>query len=220
MRVPGFFSANCIPICRYRRIRRSTNTAVIARACLDICPTRAIVAPYQVDARRCISYLTIELKGAIPEALRPLIGNRIYGCDDCQQVCPWNRFSQPTAEPDFAPRHGLDSATLLALFGWSEDTFLSRTEGSAIRRIGYPRWQRNIAVALGNAPMTRPSSTALRRHAEHPDPMVREHVEWALERQHALIRPCAGRRARSAQCVRRIGSASSAAPMRPSRSRT
>jgi len=153
------------------------------RACLDICPTRAIVAPYQVDARRCISYLTIELKGSIPESLRPLMGNRIYGCDDCQQVCPWNRFATPSDENDFAPRHGLDRATLLTLFGWSEADFLNRTEGSAIRRIGYLRWLRNLAVALGNAQRDPAIIAALEGRRDHPDATVREHVAWALQRQ-------------------------------------
>jgi len=153
------------------------------QACIDCCPTRAIVAPYQVDARRCISYLTIELKGPIPEQLRPLLGNRIFGCDDCQQACPWNRFAIPTPEQDFLPRHGLDAATLLELFGWSETQFLQRTEGSAIRRIGYSRWLRNIAVALGNAGRDPAIGEALQRRLDFPDPMVREHVAWALERQ-------------------------------------
>ncbi len=150
-------------------------------ACIDVCPTRAIVAPYQVDARRCISYLTIELHGAIPEALRPLMGNRIYGCDDCQLCCPWNRFANDTAEADFLPRHGLDSATLIELFAWDEATFLKRTEGSAIRRIGHERWLRNIAVALGNSgdPQAIP---ALRARLSHPSALVREHVRWALAR--------------------------------------
>jgi len=152
-------------------------------ACLDVCPTQAIVAPYQVDARRCVSYLTIELKGSIPEALRPLIGNRIYGCDDCQHVCPWNRFARPTDEPDFAPRQGLDSATLLELFAWDEPLFLERTAGSAIRRIGHTRWLRNIAVALGNAPREPAIIAALERQRRHPDAMVREHIDWAMGRQ-------------------------------------
>ena len=152
------------------------------RRCLDICPTAAIVAPYQVDARRCISYLTIELHGSIPETLRPLIGNRIYGCDDCQLVCPWNRFSAPTAEGDFAPRHGLDSAGLVALFGWSEPEFLQRTEGSAIRRIGHARWLRNIAVALGNGIASDAAMDALQRRTSDASEMVREHVAWALGR--------------------------------------
>ena len=155
------------------------------QACLDCCPTGAIVAPYQVDARRCISYLTIELPGSIPEALRPLLGNRIYGCDDCQQVCPWNRFATPTPEPDFAPRHGLDSATLLELFAWSEAQFLEYTAGSAIRRIGHDRWQRNIAVALGNAAPEPAIVAALQGRRDGADPMVREHIDWALERQRA-----------------------------------
>jgi epoxyqueuosine reductase len=157
-------------------------------ACIDCCPTRAIVAPYQVDARRCISYLTIELQGTMPIDLRPLIGNRVYGCDDCQQVCPWNRFSQPTAEPDFAPRHGLDTATLLELFNWTGQEFLSRTEGTAIRRIGYRRWLRNIAVALGNGPHDSTVIDALRQRQSDPDSMVREHVEWALQQQNAKHR--------------------------------
>ncbi|QGU32079.1 tRNA epoxyqueuosine(34) reductase QueG [Thermochromatium tepidum] len=152
------------------------------RACLDACPTGAIVAPYQVDGRRCISYLTIELKGSIPEQLRPLIGNRIYGCDDCQLVCPWNRFAQLTAESDFRPRHGLDTATLIALFTWDEPTFLARTEGSAIRRLGHERWLRNLAVALGNAPPSPEVWAALQSRAQHPSPLVREHVAWALTR--------------------------------------
>jgi epoxyqueuosine reductase len=153
------------------------------RACLDGCPTGAIVAPYQVDARRCISYLTIELKGAIPEPLRPLLGNRIYGCDDCQQVCPWNRFATPSPEADFLPRQGLDRATLIELFGWSETAFLARTEGSAIRRIGHVRWLRNIAVALGNADHDPRVTAALEARLDHPDPLVREHVTWALAQQ-------------------------------------
>jgi epoxyqueuosine reductase len=149
-------------------------------ACLDICPTRAIVAPYRVDARLCVSYLTIELKGPIPRELRPALGNRIYGCDDCQMVCPWNRYARLTAESDFAPRHGLDTAALLDLFAWDEDDFNRRTEGSAIRRIGYERWLRNIAVALGNAPTSGPVIATLQSRASHPSELVREHVLWAL----------------------------------------
>ncbi len=152
------------------------------RACLEVCPTRAIVGPYQLDARRCISYLTIELHGAIPLDLRPLIGNRIFGCDDCQTVCPWNKFAQPTAEPDFHPRHGLDQASLIELFAWDEKTFLARTEGSAIRRLGHERWLRNIAVALGNGEPTAEAVTALDARRAHPSALVREHVEWALTR--------------------------------------
>jgi epoxyqueuosine reductase len=143
------------------------------------------VAPYTVDARRCISYLTIELRGSIPEEYRALMGNRIYGCDDCQLVCPWNRFARPTQEPDFAPRHGLDAPQLIDLFDWSEEQFLQRTEGSAIRRIGFTCWLRNIAVALGNAPASPAVLEALKKRAQHPSPLVREHVEWAL-RQHRL----------------------------------
>ena len=150
------------------------------RACIDICPTQAIVAPYQLDARRCISYLTIELHGSIPVEFRPLLGNRIYGCDDCQLVCPWNRFARISGEGEFAPRHGLDAAALVNLFAWNETEFLRRTEGSAIRRIGHVRWLRNIAVALGNAPTSEEVVNALRQRSAHPSELVREHVAWAL----------------------------------------
>jgi epoxyqueuosine reductase len=150
------------------------------QACIDICPTQAIIGPYQVDARRCISYLTIELKGSIPEEFRPMLGNRIYGCDDCQLVCPWNRFAQNTKEKDFRTRHGLDSATLVELFLWTEAEFMKRTEGSAIRRIGYQSWLRNIAVALGNASATEEIIQALKSRDNHPSEIVREHVIWAL----------------------------------------
>lgn len=150
------------------------------RACLDICPTQAFVEPGVLDARRCISYLTIELKGAIPEELRPLMGNRVFGCDDCQLICPWNRFSRFTREPDFAPRHRLDSSQLADLFLWSEEEFLKRTEGSAIRRTGYEGWLRNLAVGLGNAPTSEAVINALQQRADHPSPLVREHVAWAL----------------------------------------
>jgi epoxyqueuosine reductase len=153
------------------------------QACIDICPTQAIVAPYQLDARRCISYLTIELKGAIPEPFRQAIGNRIYGCDDCQLVCPWNRFAHLTREQDFLPRHGLDKASLIALFNWSEREFLRHTEGSAIRRLGHQRWLRNLAVALGNSPPSDHVTNTLKRECEHSSPLVREHVQWALEQQ-------------------------------------
>jgi epoxyqueuosine reductase len=152
------------------------------RACIDVCPTGAIVAPYLLDARRCISYLTIELDGPIPVELRPLVGNRVYGCDDCQLACPWNKFARVSAEPDFAPRHGLDAATLVELFRWDEGTWLARTEGSAIHRIGYDRWQRNLAVALGNAPTTPEVIAALEERLAAASPLVREHVTWALER--------------------------------------
>ena len=156
------------------------------RRCIDICPTQAITAPYRLDARRCISYLTIEHEGAIDEALRPLIGNRIFGCDDCQLICPWNKFAKKTDEPDFRARNDLDRATLVELFAWNEQEFLARTEGSAIRRSGHARWLRNIAVALGNAPTSPEVVDALRSRRESDDPVVREHVEWALRRHHAL----------------------------------
>ena len=152
------------------------------RACIDICPTDAIIAPYRLDARRCISYLTIELHGAIPEPLRPGIGNRIYGCDDCQLVCPWNRFARPSAEADFLPRHGIEAAKLVELFAWDEAQFLRLTEGSAIRRLGHERWLRNIAVALGNAPSTPEVVTALKARTDDTSALVREHVQWALKR--------------------------------------
>lgn len=155
------------------------------RRCIDICPTQAIVAPYRLDARKCISYLTIELKGSIPEELRAPIGNRVFGCDDCQLICPWNKFAQEATEPDFAPRHSLDGPKLVDLFAWSEQEFLSRTEGMAIRRTGYEGWLRNLAVGLGNAPTTDEVVTALRTRAEDPSPVVREHVAWAL-RRHAV----------------------------------
>ena len=154
-------------------------------ACIDVCPTGAIRAPYQLDARRCISYLTIEHKSAIPEELRPLLGNRIYGCDDCQIFCPWNSFAQVSKEPDFLPRNGLDRATLVELFAWSESEFDERMRGSAIRRIGHERWLRNIAVALGNAPASPQVIEALERRKDHPSGLVREHVAWALARHEA-----------------------------------
>lgn len=150
-------------------------------ACLNICPTAAFVGPYVLDARRCISYLTIELKGAIPVDLRPLIGNRVFGCDDCQLVCPWNRFARPTDQSDFQPRHELDNAELATLFRWTEEEFLSRTEGSPLRRTGYHNWLRNLAVGLGNAPSSIPVLEALHARREHPSELVREHVEWALD---------------------------------------
>jgi epoxyqueuosine reductase len=153
--------------------------------CIEVCPTRAIVAPYQLDARRCISYLTIEHHGAIPEELRPMMGNRIYGCDDCQLVCPWNKYAKVASLPDFDVRNGLDAASLAELFAWTEEEFDSRLEGSAIRRIGHERWLRNIAVALGNAPRSSQVVEALREHANHPSALVREHVAWALSRQSA-----------------------------------
>jgi len=154
-------------------------------ACIDACPTGAIIAPYQLDARRCISYLTIELKGSIPEELRPLIGNRVYGCDDCQLVCPWNRYARPSPLPDFAVRNELDDVDLLTLFAWTQAEFEQRTRGSAIRRLGYERWLRNLAVGLGNAPYSDAVVAALGARRDGPSALVREHVEWALEQQRA-----------------------------------
>jgi epoxyqueuosine reductase len=151
--------------------------------CIDVCPTQAIRGPYQLDARRCISYLTIELKGSIPEPLRALIGNRVYGCDDCQAVCPWNSFARPSPEADFAVRNGLDRASLVGLFAWTAEEFDARMAGSPIRRIGYERWLRNLAVGLGNAPPSPQVVAALRARADDPSPLVREHVAWALARQ-------------------------------------
>ena len=153
------------------------------RACLDACPTGAIVAPYELDARRCISYLTIELKGSIPESLRPLIGNRVYGCDDCQLACPWNKYAQSSDEPDFDVRHGLDDADLTELFAWSESDFNTRMEGSAIRRIGFERWLRNLAVGLGNASYGEDIVDALSSRRDDASLLVREHVAWALSEQ-------------------------------------
>ena len=149
-------------------------------ACIDVCPTQAIIGPYQLDARRCISYLTIELKGSIPLEFRPLIGNRVLGCDDCQLVCPWNKFAQRATLADFDVRNGLDGATLVDLFDWSEEQFSQNLAGSAIRRIGHERWLRNIAVGLGNATTLPHIVAALEARADHPSLMVREHVAWAL----------------------------------------
>jgi epoxyqueuosine reductase len=153
------------------------------RACIDVCPTGAIVAPFELDARRCISYLTIELKGSIPETLRPLIGNRVYGCDDCQLACPWNKYARPGDEPDFDVRNGLDDADLTTLFAWTESDFDSRMQGSAIRRIGFERWLRNLAVGLGNADYAVNIVEALEARRADPSPLVREHVAWALGEQ-------------------------------------
>ena len=150
-------------------------------ACIDICPTQAIVAPYELDARRCISYLTIELRGSIPVEFRPMMGNRIYGCDDCQLVCPWNKFAQMTTESAYLPREGLDAPQLVDLFAWTESEFLQRLEGSPIRRIGYECWLRNIAIALGNAKTSQTVLAALKDRIEYPSELVREHVQWALE---------------------------------------
>jgi epoxyqueuosine reductase len=158
------------------------NGCEMCTSCLDICPTGAIRAPYQIDARRCVSYLTIELRSAIPEELRPLIGNRIYGCDDCQLICPWNRYAPVTRESDFLPRNAFNNVKLSDLFRWDEATFLKMTEGTAIRRIGYECWLRNIAVALGNNRTTPDIITALKERLSHESPLVREHVQWALKR--------------------------------------
>lgn len=151
-------------------------------ACLDICPTQAFAGPHQLDARKCISYLTIELNGPIPVELRGPMGNRVFGCDDCQLICPWNKFSQPTDEADFKPRHGLDNSELASLFLWTEQQFLERTAGSPLRRTGYQNWLRNLAVGLGNAPTTIPVINALEARRDHPSALVREHVQWALAR--------------------------------------
>jgi epoxyqueuosine reductase len=153
------------------------------RACLDICPTQAFTGPYQLDSRKCISYLTIEYKGSIPVELREKMGNRIFGCDDCQLICPWNRFAKATQEQDFSPRHHLEQADLIELFNWDETTFLKRTEGSAIRRAGYESWLRNIAIGLGNAHGSDAIINALKQRLDDPSSIVREHVQWAYQRQ-------------------------------------
>ena len=163
--------------------KKANNHCGQCTACLDVCPTKAIVAPYQVDARLCVSYLTIELKGSIPESLRPLIGNRIYGCDDCQLICPWNRFARISAEKDFSPRHQLNQQHLLDVFSWSKEEFLTKTEGSAIRRIGHEQWLRNIAIALGNAPKSQIIKMVLNNKLSHHSELVKEHVQWALKHQ-------------------------------------
>ena len=162
--------------------RAPANHCGRCRACIDACPTGAITAPYELDARRCIAYLTIEHPGPIPVGLRPAVGNRIFGCDDCQLVCPWNRFAAAAAEPGFAPRHRLDRSPLADLLAWDEPDFERYTEGSALRRLGHERWLRNVAVALGNAPTTERVVSALRARAGHPSALVREHVAWALGR--------------------------------------
>lgn len=167
---------------------KSNNHCGDCTACIDICPTQAIVAPYQVDANRCISYLTIEHKESIPLELRPLMGNRIYGCDDCQLICPWNRFAKLSQELDFNPRHNLNSQHLLNLFAWTEAEFLQKTEGSAIRRIGYQQWQRNIAVALGNAPKSRQIQQELELKKNSSTGLVAEHIAWAVNPS-KIIRP-------------------------------
>ena len=160
--------------------RSSSDHCGSCEACLNACPTGAFIGPRQLDARRCIAYLTIENRGRIPIALRTAIGNRIFGCDECQRVCPWNRQAPATTEPDFRPRHGLDSADLCELFAWSKADFLHKTEGSALRRAGYTGWLRNIAVALGNAPSSDSVMAALHRRRNDPSPLVREHVAWAM----------------------------------------
>ena len=159
------------------------------RACISVCPTGAITGPGKLDARRCISYLTIEHKGSIPTEFREAVGNRVFGCDDCQIVCPWNRFAQRSPEADFAPRHGLDRATLADLLGWDETTFLARTEGMALRRVNYEQWVRNLAVAAGNAPSDPAIVAALKRRRGTASAMVGEHIDWALARQRAHTRP-------------------------------
>lgn len=153
--------------------------------CITICPTQAIIAPYRLDAKRCISYLTIELKGSIPQILRPLIGNRVYGCDDCQLICPWNKFAATTGEDDFAVRNGLDDVSLVELFGWSKEQFDAKLAGSPIRRIGHEQWLRNLAVGLGNAPSSAAVTGALQARRDHASPLVREHAQWALQ-QHDM----------------------------------
>jgi epoxyqueuosine reductase len=160
---------------------KASNHCGTCSSCIDICPTRAITAPYEVDARRCISYLTIELKTAIPVEFRPLIGNRVYGCDDCQLVCPWNKFAEITQEPDFNVRNGLDDISLVECFTWSEAEFTQKMAGSAIYRIGYIQWLRNIAVGLGNAPSSPEVISALRERENDNNELIREHVEWALQ---------------------------------------
>jgi epoxyqueuosine reductase len=158
----------------------ATNHCGSCSACIDICPTKAITAPYEVDARLCISYLTIELKGSIPVNLRPLIGNRVYGCDDCQLTCPWNKFAETTKEPDFNVRHGLDDISLLECFDWSETLFKEKMAGSAIYRIGYEQWLRNIAVGLGNAPTSQKVISALKKREQNASELLKEHIQWAL----------------------------------------
>jgi epoxyqueuosine reductase len=179
--------------------REEKNHCGTCEKCIEICPTQAIRGPYQLDARRCISYLTIEHKSAIPEELRPLIGNRVYGCDDCQAVCPWNRFAKLSSENDFQTRNGLDSATLVELFAWTEGEFGERLRGSPIRRIGYERWLRNLAVGLGNAPSSPEVLDALKARKDHPSTLVREHVDWALARH-------SGQSAETNRCLSPISS--------------
>jgi len=170
-------------------ISEQTNKCGNCRACLKVCPTNAFPEPYVLDARRCISYLTIESQEPIPKELRPLMGNRVFGCDDCQIICPWNRYSSKTKEMDFSPRHNLDNSDLVTLFEWTEEEFLNNTEGSPIRRIGYQRWLRNLSVGLGNAPASQRIVDALNKRADDPSALVREHVLWAIDQQQALDKP-------------------------------
>lgn len=163
--------------------KKSSNHCGTCQACIDVCPTKAITAPYEVDARRCISYLTIELKTSIPEHLRPLIGNRIYGCDDCQLICPWNKFAETSKEDDFSIRHGLDDISLMDCFLWSETEFHQKMAGSAIYRIGYEQWLRNIAVGLGNAPYSQKIINTLSARQQTASKLLREHIDWALIQQ-------------------------------------
>ena len=165
----------------------ATNHCGTCNACIDICPTKAITAPYEVDARRCISYLTIELKNSIPVEFRPLIGNRVYGCDDCQLTCPWNKFAETTQEGDFHVRHGLDDISLIDCFSWSEDEFKQKMAGSAIYRIGYEQWLRNIAIGLGNAPSKPEVINALKARKDNTSDLIKEHIDWALAQHVASI---------------------------------
>ena len=167
---------------------RTPDQCGVCKACINICPTGAIVGPRRLDARKCISYLTIEHKGAIPLELREAVGNRVFGCDDCQLVCPWNRYARKTAESDFAPRHGLDSTSLAELLSWDESTFAAKTEGMALRRVDYRQWVRNLAVAAGNAPYAQELVGLLRRRRVDADAMVAEHIDWALARQRVSCR--------------------------------
>ena len=161
---------------------RQKNRCGSCQACIDVCPTDAFVAPYELDARRCISYLTIEHRGSIPENLRPLMGNRIFGCDDCQLICPWNRYASASQESDFSPRHGLAHSDLLELFKWSEDEFLRKTEGSAIRRTGYRGWIRNLAVAIGNSSAPGDSTDFVLKSRKGWSDLTDEHIDWAINR--------------------------------------
>ncbi|NKB76565.1 MAG: tRNA epoxyqueuosine(34) reductase QueG [Gammaproteobacteria bacterium] len=190
------------------------------QSCIDVCPTGAIVEPYRVDARRCISYLTIELAGSIPIEFRKQLGNRIYGCDDCQLVCPWNRYAELSVEPDFKTRHGLDSSDLLTLFNWDEVTFLRRTEGSAIRRIGHHRWLRNIAVALGNAPYSKEIVESLTDKLQHGSDLVKEHVTWAIEQQEIRASTISTDRSKSQTLDHGNGIPTAQIPINPQQKRT